>query len=64
MTELFKLKRFWLAIAAVLAVVLNHFLGFDETKIVEILGVMIAALLGTSAGVTAGAETEAKKADE
>jgi len=61
MKELFKLKRFWLAVIAVLAVVANQFWGFDETQVTNILGSIVGGLLGISAGVTAGAETEAKK---
>ena len=45
MGELLRKKRLWVAIAAVLAVVLNHFYGFDETRVVELVGVIIAAIV-------------------
>ena len=54
MKDLLKKKRFWVAVAGVAAVVVNHFLGFDETQIVEVIGAIIAGVFGTSAGVSAG----------
>ena len=56
MKELFGKKRFWVALAGVAAVVLNHIIGFDESQVIDVLGAVIAAILGTSAGVSAGAE--------
>lgn len=56
MRELLRKKRFWIAVAGVAAVVVNHFLGFDETQIVEVLGAIIAGLFGASAGLSAGKE--------
>ena len=57
MKELLKKKRFWLAVAAVAAVVANHFLGFDETQVINVLGAIIAAACGASAGLSAGKES-------
>jgi len=54
MSELVKKKRFWVAVAGVAAVVVNHFLGFDETQIVEVIGAIIAGVFGASAGISAG----------
>ena len=54
MKTLLRKKRFWVAVAAVAAVVVNHLFGFDETQIVDVLGALIAGVLGTSAGVSAG----------
>ena len=56
MKELLRKKRFWVAVAGVAAVVVNHLLGFDETQIVDVLGALIAGIFGTSAGVSAGRE--------
>jgi len=50
-------KRFWIAVAGVVAVIANHFLGFDETQIVEVLGAIIAGVFGASAGVSAGKDS-------
>jgi hypothetical protein len=58
MKTLLKKKRFWVAVAGVAAVVVNHFFGFDETQVVEVVGALIAAVFGTSAGVSAGSERE------
>ena len=46
MKELMKKKRFWVAVAGVAAVVVNHFLGFDETQIVDVIGAVIGAVSG------------------
>ena len=54
MSELFRKKRFWLAVAGVAAVVVNHFLGFDETQVVDVIGALVGAFFGTSAGISAG----------
>ena len=54
MKELLKLTRFWVAVAGVLAVVINHFFGIAETQTVDVLVAVMAAALGTSAGVKAG----------
>ena len=54
MKELLKLKRFWVAVAGVLAVVINHFFGITESQTLDVLVAVIAAVLGTSAGLTAG----------
>ena len=54
MKELLKKKRFWVAVAGVVAVAANHFLGFDESQIVEVIGAIIAGLFGASAGISAG----------
>ena len=54
MKELLKLTRFWVAVAGVAAVVINHFFGIAETQTVDVLAAVIAAALGTSAGITAG----------
>ena len=54
MKELLRKKRFWVAVAGVAAVVVNHFFGFDETQIIEVVGAFIAAIFGTSAGISAG----------
>ncbi len=54
MKELLKKKRFWVAVAAVAAVVANHFFGFDETQVVDVIGAIIGALFGASAGLSAG----------
>ncbi len=55
MMDLLKKKRFWVAVAGVLAVVINHFFGFDETQAVDIIGAVIGAAFGASAGLSAGA---------
>lgn len=57
MRDLIRKKRFWIALAGVVAVVANHFLGFDETQIVEVVGAVVAAIFGTSAGVSVGKES-------
>jgi len=57
MKELLRKKRFWIAVAGVVAVIANHFLGFDETQIVEVLGAIIAGVFGASAGVSAGKDS-------
>jgi hypothetical protein len=54
MNALLKKKRFWVAVAAVVAVVVNHFLGYDETQIVDVIGAIIGAAFGASAGLSAG----------
>jgi len=54
MKELLRKKRLWVAAAGVAAVVVNHFLGFDETQIIDILGAVIAGVFGASAGMSAG----------
>ncbi len=54
MKDLLKKKRFWVAVAGVAAVVVNHFLGFDETQIVDVIGAVIGAVFGASAGLSAG----------
>ena len=54
MKELMKKKRFWVAVAGVAAVVVNHFFGFDETQVVDIIGAIIAGAFGASAGLSAG----------
>ncbi|HUV39406.1 MAG TPA: hypothetical protein VMY39_07310 [Planctomycetota bacterium] len=58
MNELLKKKRFWVAVAGVAAVVVNHFMGFDESQIVEVIGAIIAAVFGASAGISAGKDGE------
>jgi len=58
MSALLKKKRFWVAVAGVAAVVVNHFIGFDETQVVEVIGALIAAIFGASAGVSAGKSDE------
>jgi hypothetical protein len=57
MTDLLKKKRFWLAVVGVAAVVINHFLGFDETQVIDVLGAIVAATCGTSAGLSVGKES-------
>ena len=54
MVELLKKKRFWVAVAGVLAVVVNHYFGFDESQVVDIIGAVIGAAFGASAGLSAG----------
>lgn len=54
MKELLRLKRFWVAVAGVVAVVINHFMGITETQALEVLVAVISAALGTSAGLAAG----------
>ena len=56
MKDLLKKKRFWVAVAGVAAVALNHFVGFDESQIVEVIGAIIAGVFGASAGLSAGAD--------
>jgi hypothetical protein len=56
MKELFGKKRFWVALAGVAAVVVNHFIGFDESQVIEVLGAIIAAVFAASAGISAGAD--------
>ena len=56
MKELLRKKRFWVAVAAVAAVVVNHFFGFDESQVIDVIGALIGAFFGTSAGVSAGRE--------
>ena len=56
MKELLKKKRFWIALGGVAAVVINHFLGFDETQTVEMIGAVVAAVFGASAGLAAAKE--------
>lgn len=63
MKELLKLKRFWIAIAAVGAVVVNHFFGLSETQALEVLIAIVSAVLGTSAGLAAGKRQERVDAD-
>lgn len=58
MKELLRLKRFWIAVAGVLAVVINHFFGLPETEALEVLAAIVAAVLGTSAGLAAGKSQE------
>ena len=62
MKELLKLKRFWIAVAGVLAVVINHFFGLAETEVVEVLAAVISAALGVSAGLAAGRNQESSDA--
>ena len=57
MKDLLKKKRFWIAVVGVTAVVVNHFLGFDQTQIIDVLGAIVAAIFGTSAGVSTGKES-------
>jgi cytidyltransferase-like protein len=38
----------------VVAVAVNHFFGFDETQVVDIIGAVIAGVFGASAGLSAG----------
>jgi len=57
MKELLRKKRFWIAVAGVVAVVANHLLGFDETQMVEVLGAILAGVFGASAGVSAGKDS-------
>jgi hypothetical protein len=54
MKELLKKKRFWVAVAGVAAVVVNHFCGFNETQVVDVIGAVIAGVFGASAGLSAG----------
>jgi len=54
MKDLLRLKRFWIAVAGVVAVVVNHFLGLSETQTLEVLVAVISTVLGTSAGLSAG----------
>jgi len=54
MKELLRKKRFWVAVVGIAAVVVNHFFGFDETQIIDVLGAVIAGVFGTSAGISAG----------
>jgi ABC-type dipeptide/oligopeptide/nickel transport system permease subunit len=54
MKELLKLTRFWVAVAGVAAVVINHFFGLSESQTLAVLVTVISAALGTSAGLTAG----------
>ena len=63
MKELLQLKRFWVAIAGVLAVVINHFFGLSETQTLEILVAVISGALATSAGISAGKQEEAHAGD-
>ena len=63
MKELLKLKRFWIAIAAVAAVVVNHFFGLSETQALEVLIAIVSAVMGTSAGLAAGKRQEKIDAD-
>ncbi len=63
MKELLKLKRFWVAVAGVAAVVINHFFGMSETQTLEVLVAIISAALGTSAGLVAGKTQENVDAD-
>ena len=58
MKALLKKKRFGVAVAGVAAVVVNHFIGFDESQVVEVIGALIAAVFGASAGVSAGKDGE------
>ena len=58
MGVLLKKKRFGVAVAGVAAVVVNYFFGFDESQVVEVIGALIAAVFGTSAGVSAGKDSE------
>ena len=57
--SLFRKKSFWVAVAGVAAVVANHFFGFDETQVVDIIGALVAAVFGASAGISAGKEENA-----
>lgn len=57
MKELLRKKRFWIALAGVGTVVINHFLGFDESQVISVLGAIIAACFGVSAGVSVGKES-------
>ncbi len=57
MKELLRKKRFWIAVAGVAAVVANHFFGFGESQVIDVLGALIAAFFGTSAGISAGKES-------
>lgn len=43
---IFKSKKFWMAIAGVVAVVVSSFFGIAEDKVLEILSVIIAYILG------------------
>ena len=58
MKELLRLKRFWIAVAAVGAVIVNHFFGLSETQALEVLITIVSAVLGTSAGLAAGKRQE------
>ena len=58
MKELLRLKRFWVAVAGVFAVVINHFFGLPETEAIEVLVAIVSAALGTSAGLAAGKQQE------
>ena len=58
MKELLRKKRFWIAVAGVAAVVANHFLGFDESQVIDVLGAIIAGVFGASAGLSAGKESD------
>jgi hypothetical protein len=64
MKELLKLKRFWVAVAGVAAVVINHFFGISETQAAEVLVAVISAALATSAGLTAGKLQESSNAND
>jgi hypothetical protein len=59
MNELLRKKRFWVAVAGVAAVVVNHFMGFDETQVVDVIGAIIGAVFGASAGLSAGKDGNA-----
>lgn len=58
-----KLKRFWIAVAGVAAVVINHFFGFSENQVIDVLVAVISAALGTSAGLAAGQTQGSENAD-
>lgn len=44
--SIFKSKKFWMAIAGVVAVLVSAFFGIAEDKVLEILSVIIAYILG------------------
>ena len=54
--SLFKKSSFWIAVGGVAAVVANHFFGFDQTQVVDIIGALVAAVFGTTAGISTGKE--------
>ena len=43
---IFKSKKFWMAIAGVVAVLMSHFFGVEESKVLEIVALIISFILG------------------
>lgn len=44
--ELFKSKKFWIAVGAVAAVALSQFFGIAEDKVNEFVAIVVALILG------------------